>query len=296
MCKKQQKINKEIKKDTSEIEEKKEESKDSENKESKDSENKESKDSENKKLVREKNMTFLNSIYTNFLYWIVLFISLFIISDNFLMGTLTFFTMYFLAYFVHVYTHEYDTLFTKIHEYHHSHTNLFSHIIQLLLELSIPTIFIPLYNKYNFIKNNIDIFVLAFTTLLYSSVHNINYGYFKVNNVHSIHHMRRKSNYGPDLCDVLFNTKDILNNDVENTSHHIPNMIILTIVVKLLKSESILSFSTIKNIFMYFTILNLIFLLLVSIYLFIKKNKNINMCFNDLIRALFFNKNFNKLN
>lgn len=225
---------------------------------------------------RNENLVFINSIYTNYLSWIILFICLYKISNNFFSGIITFFLIYFSAYFFHVSAHNYDTFFTKIHEYHHSHTNLFSHIIQLLVELFIPSIFIPFYYYFNFVKNNLDMWVLFFSALFYSSVHNINYGYIKVNRVHSIHHMRRTSNYGPDLCDVLFGTKDILNDNVENTNHHIPNILLVTLLIILLQSEKIFSMDTMKKIALYFSGINMTFLFIVSSVLFYNsKNKNI---------------------
>jgi hypothetical protein len=76
---------------------------------------------------------------------------------------------------------------------------------------------------------------LLFFTLFYSSVHNINYGYFHVNNVHSLHHKHPLTNIGPDICDVIFGTKNPLNESVENTNHYIPNILIITILILCVK-------------------------------------------------------------
>ena len=222
---------------------------------------------------RNKNLVFINSIHTNYLSWAIIFMCLYKISNNYFNGIISFLIIYFLAYFAHVGAHNYDTFFTKIHEYHHSHTNLFSHVIQLLLEFSVPSIFIPFYYYFDFVKNNLEVWVLFFSVLFYSTVHNINYGYFKVNRVHSIHHMRRTSNYGPDLCDVLFGTKDILNDNVENTNHHIPNILLITVLITFLQSEKIFSKETMKKIVLYFSGINNTFLFIVSCVLFYNHKK-----------------------
>jgi hypothetical protein len=43
------------------------------------------------------------------------------------------------------------------------------------------------------------------------------------------------TNIGPDICDVAFNTKNPKNTEVENTNHYIPNIIIVTMIVLLIK-------------------------------------------------------------
>jgi hypothetical protein len=71
------------------------------------------------------------------------------------------------------------------------------------------------------------IFLLFF--IFYTSVHNINYGYFRVNKTHSKHHENYEVNYGPDICDIIFKTKYPANG-IENTDHYIPNIIVATVV------------------------------------------------------------------
>jgi hypothetical protein len=229
---------------------------------------------ENKIKKRKENLTFLNYISTNYLSCIILFICLYKISNNYFAGIITFLIIFFISYFSHVFLHNYDSFFTKIHMYHHSHSNLFSHIIQLLMELSVPSILIPFYYYFDFVRNNLELWVLFFYVLFYSTVHNINYGFFKVNDVHSIHHMTCRSNFGPDLCDVVFDTKDILNNNVENTNHYILNIILITLLIIILKTGKIFSMDTIKNIVLYFNGINLTFLFIVSCVLFYNDKKD----------------------
>ena len=44
-----------------------------------------------------------------------------------------------------------------------------------------------------------------------------------------------ETNIGPDICDVVFNTKNLNNTHVENTNHYIPNVIIITFIIVLIK-------------------------------------------------------------
>jgi presenilin-like A22 family membrane protease len=57
----------------------------------------------------------------------------------------------------------------------------------------------------------------------------------RVNNVHFKHHKNVHTNLGPDICDILFSTKNESDDDVENTNHYIPNIIIITILIMFLK-------------------------------------------------------------
>jgi len=190
--------------------------------------------------------TLVNSIKENYLSWIFIFIAIFFISpNNYFKGIVSFFIIIFLAYFIHVASHKYDNILTILHKYHHNNNNFFSHLSQCLLELEFPAIFLPFYYIFG---NILDEWVILFSVLFYSSVHNINYGCFRVNNVHSLHHKNYLTNIGPDVCDIIFGTKNHLNEFVENTDHYIPNILIATIFVVCLK-YFYYSNETFKNIF-----------------------------------------------
>ena len=122
---------------------------------------------------------------------------------------------------------------TLLHEYHHENNNFFSHFIQYVIELGFPVIFFPIY--YVFETIILDEWIILFSTLLYSTTHNINYGCFHVNNVHNLHHKEYLTNIGPDICDIIFDTKNPLNKSVENTNHYIPNAILITIFIMFIK-------------------------------------------------------------
>jgi hypothetical protein len=102
------------------------------------------------------------------------------------------------------------------------------------MELGFPAVFLPGYFVFGTIL--LDEWTIMFSTLLYSTIHNINYGVFHVNDVHKLHHEEYLTNLGPDVCDVIFGTKNPLNETVENINHCIPNITIITILILFLKT------------------------------------------------------------
>ena len=165
---------------------------------------------------RKEDITILNSITENWLSWLFIIVSVSIVSyPNCLVGFFTF------------------IVFLILHHYHHENNNFFSHISQILTELAFPVLFIPLY--FIFGTTFFNEWILLLFPIFYSSVHNINYGFFRVNDVHYLHHQFVQTNIGPDICDIIFNTKNNQNINVENTNHYIPNIIIGTILVLIVK-------------------------------------------------------------
>jgi hypothetical protein len=51
-----------------------------------------------------------------------------------------------------------------------------------------------------------------------------------------MHHKLRIKNMGPDICDILFNTKYDVENSIENTDHYMANIVICLVITLLLKS------------------------------------------------------------
>ena len=181
-----------------------------------------------------KNITATNNFKKNLVSWLIIGATVSIISyPNILLGIATFLFFMFIAYFYHVVTHVHKNIFSIVHHYHHEHDNLFSHFIQVVLELSIPYPFVMLSYFCN-----ISIFnpwIILYFMLFYCSVHNINYSIFKVNSVHRLHHKEVNVNFGPDICDILFGTKHSSEDCVENTKHYIPNILIITGIVMIMK-------------------------------------------------------------
>jgi hypothetical protein len=74
-----------------------------------------------------------------------------------------------------------------------------------------------------------------FYALQYVSVHIINYGLLRPNDVHTFHHKYYNVNYGPDPADIAFNTKYCPRKSYEDMSHNIPNLIISLFLVILVR-------------------------------------------------------------
>jgi len=180
------------------------------------------------------NIKVINNLKENAPSWVLILATVSIISyPNILLGIITFFVFLFISYFYHVVAHVHKNIFSIVHHYHHENDNFFSHFIQIILELSIPYPFVML--SYFFGINILDPWVIIYFMLFYCSVHNINYSIFKVNGVHRLHHTEVNLNFGPDICDVMFGTKHSSEDCVENTNHYIPNIIIITGIVFILK-------------------------------------------------------------
>ena len=180
------------------------------------------------------NIKVINNLKENAPSWLLMLSTISIISyPNIFLGVFTFIVFIFIAYFYHVVAHVHKNIFSIVHHYHHENDNFFSHFIQVMLELSIPYPFVML--SYFFGINIFDPWIIIYFMLFYCSVHNINYSIFKVNGVHRLHHTEVNLNFGPDVCDVMFGTKHSSEDYVENTNHYIPNIIIITGIVLILK-------------------------------------------------------------
>lgn len=180
------------------------------------------------------NIKLKNNIIKNLLSWLLIIITVSIISyNNIFRGIFTFFFFIFISYFYHVITHVHKNIFSIVHHYHHENDNFFSHFIQIVLESSMPYPFIIMSVLFDI--HIFDPWTIIYFMLFYCSVHNVNYSIFKVNKVHSLHHKEVNVNFGPDVCDVLFGTKHHSENCVENTNHYIPNVLIITGIVMILK-------------------------------------------------------------
>lgn len=225
-------------------------------------------------------ITVLQSIKVNYLSWILIIISIIIVSYPYIKGGfITFIIFMLLAYFTHKGSHDVRNIFTILHHYHHENNNFFSHFSQILMELSSGLLLLPLYYLGNDI---IDIWTGIFFILFYSTIHNYNYGQLRVNDVHYLHHQDIHTNIGPDICDIAFGTKSKKNKEVENTNHYIPNIVILTILILLLKH--LCKNDTIKNIllniFFILMTISIIIILFSSVYLHFNYDKNNNQSEN----------------
>jgi hypothetical protein len=116
---------------------------------------------------------------------------------------------------------------------------MFSYILEIILEfiwiISFIISKITIKNFFNINFTFLNSYLVIFFYLIYTTVHNINYTIFHVNNVHEYHHKDQKKNIGPDICDLIFNTKHDCVNNIENTQHYIPNIILSLLAVLVLK-------------------------------------------------------------
>ena len=171
--------------------------------------------------------TVAQSLKLNYKSWLaILFVILTLTpGENPLYSLTTFLILMLVVYFTHRCTHSTSSYPLNIsHLYHHTHSNFFSHFIQAILEHALVLCFIfgNMALQRRNIKLGLNNWMILFFYLFYTTIHNINYSYFHVNDVHERHHSLFHKNLGPDICDILFNTKD---GPVENTDHYLYNIV-----------------------------------------------------------------------
>ena len=171
------------------------------------------------------------SIILNYKSWFVLMISVIIISSNDLLNGLgTFFFMLFASHLFHYSCHL--AIYTNsVHLYHHTHHNYLSHISQIILEFC--SILFFMFSKRIYTWSFLNEWIIIFYYIFYTTVHNVNYSIFHVNNVHENHHKLLLLNLGPDICDILLQTKFDLPQSIEKTDHYLPNIYFGLIIVLL---------------------------------------------------------------
>lgn len=181
------------------------------------------------------------SLLMNYKTWLLLVITLVTISStNGISGLgngfATFGVLFIASHLLHYFAHSKNAYPQNIvHLYHHEHNNFFSHFIQIVVEFVALMSF--MWMKYNVSwMSFLNEWVIMFFYFFYTTIHNINYSIFHVNNVHEMHHKFRIKNMGPDICDILFNTKYDVENSIENTDHYMPNIVICLVITLLLKS------------------------------------------------------------
>ena len=74
-----------------------------------------------------------------------------------------------------------------------------------------------------------DTHILLYFTLLYTTSHMLNYHFLRIP-THRKHHGNTSTNFGPDLMDVIFDTKS-RGEEFENLVHNLPNILVALIVV-----------------------------------------------------------------
>ena len=188
----------------------------------------------NKKLL-----AIVKSITQNYKSWVCILVSIYIVSKpNLIAGYFTFSIMLWLAYYIHKESHSVRNFLTIAHHYHHEHNNFISHFVQILLEFQAGC-GINILTNYLFNGQIFNTWTMMLFYLFYTSVHNINYSIYHVNHIHELHHKAQDTNLGPDICDIIFGTKNenmAVNEYIENTDHYMFNIIIGTIIVLILQT------------------------------------------------------------
>lgn len=176
---------------------------------------------------------------TNILYFLC---SLYFCNYNCLLAIICFLFGYFACYIGHQMMHV-DLLYINItsiaHSYHHDNPNLFGNILNAIIEyLGLMGNIVIKYISAQFGINYffINEWLILFLYFIYTTVHNYNYGYLKVNNYHTKHHHDYRTNIGPDIFDYLFNSKNKETMEMECVDHYIPNIICSFIIVYCLKN------------------------------------------------------------
>jgi len=185
---------------------------------------------------------FLNFFITNYKSCILYFICSYILCDyNYLLAIICFLYGYFVCYIGHYIMHIdlfYFNIHSISHQYHHNNSSLFANFLNYIIEYltitnNIVIKFIYQQFGYNFLF--INEWIILFLYLIYTTVHNINYSIFKVNDYHVKHHQNELTNIGPDIFDFLCGSKHKKTLDHECIDHYIPNIIIAFIIVLILK-------------------------------------------------------------
>ena len=153
------------------------------------------------------------------------------INKDIIRAIITGVVLYFWAYFIHIVAHNVFPM-TWFHGFHHDpkiNKTWYAELMETFVNifgsggLSLAIINIAVSKIIG--KSYLDNYVLLFTTFLYTSFHMINYHILKVP-THVKHHENVNSNFGPDIMDILFKTKQD-GDYIENMNHGIYNTLII---------------------------------------------------------------------
>lgn len=232
------------------------------------------------------------SLKLNYKSWIFFIFSIYFLSNSFFIGFINFIVFFLFSYFVHYLTHfityknenSFLSFFNRIHHYHHTKDNIFAYITEILAEFVSLTcfIFIKIFiqficdNKsFDFIIKYINIPISIFVFIVYLTIHYINYGIFHVNKLHEYHHKNIYTNIGPDICDIIFDTKYKDDFIIEKTDHYIYNIfgsfIIIFLFLKMYNSKN--NENNFKYFFIILYVISILLLLIFTTCLFIKDIK-----------------------
>lgn len=193
-----------------------------------------------------KNDNLKTALKVNLKYYSVIMICAILLgylTNNVTLAIFTLTIQHLWSYLSHVWGHYIFPLniFHMIHHTPDKSHKWYNEIIEFMvnffgsggLMLILPNLLIKKYIGIQILDN----YVLLFTAFLYSSIHMINY-HVKQVPTHKSHHKSDNTNdkavnFGPDVFDIIFDTKK--DNEVyEDINHGIPNALIITVVIILL--------------------------------------------------------------
>jgi sterol desaturase/sphingolipid hydroxylase (fatty acid hydroxylase superfamily) len=174
---------------------------------------------------------------------------------NVILGFITMIVTPFMGYLTHILFHKYDfqkrfydpyykdmDAFTKVFFYynvklldfhnkiHHSKKGitLLNEFIESILNILSQSwlLFVNMYSN-NYLNNKI----IIFWSLIYVTVHLINYNINNKLRIHRQHHQNQKKNYEPYIFDIIFNTayKGVL---IESYNHIAINVLVLFVIIE----------------------------------------------------------------
>ena len=203
----------------------------------------------------------------NLPFYVVLFICLFIISsvkkNNFYITIASFIFITFIGYVVHIFSHifNFNLLLNYKHKFiQNKYFKLFYGYFVKLIEFHSITHHTAENNKtpiniakeacnnllfqgvglylIAFVIKKMDISVFLIWAILYTTIHLINYNLVPCKE-HMNHHKDPETNYGIEIYDILFDTKNKNDVSVENYNHYSINLIIITVFYLILYKISI---------------------------------------------------------
>ena len=178
-------------------------------------------------------------LIVNYKTWLVFILCSTILNDYHLgLGFICFFYSYLTSYLSHKLLHNdfcYMNIYNITHYYHHNNTDWLAIVTNCFVEFLIATNNIAckhIYDSFSFCNLfYINHWTILFMYLWYTTIHNINYGYLRVNQYHYLHHEQQQTNICPDFFDMIFNTKHESSPQVEDIDHYIPNIIFSFFIV-----------------------------------------------------------------
>ena len=211
------------------------------------------------------------SITINYKTYLALLIVPYLLSsDNFISGYVITILGLFYVYFGHMFYHSpYSLVFFFIHTYHHDHNDnasVYQEVIMEFLGIMLVVVLLTVVNDIKHVNYLYDPYIFLYYFFFYASVHFLNYTFLRINNYHYKHHKSVESNYFPDICDIIFNTKYNNNTDyIENTDHWFFNIVGSASLVYFIKIYIEKSGNHVQNNIKFYFIL---FYLSIALYMF----------------------------